>query len=167
MIVCAATLVPEVSSNREPRGAVSGSSPRNRVRDLVQEHLVDIVIRSSKGEVSGNSNSSFSVITGSEPSPGMVKAETPRLIEVQSNNGVCPNSHTVKLRHGFRVKGELIPAGQLSTVSEDWLGRNESTTQLRRRRRCVIGHDGDTGDELGQFLSRQCGRRVRAEADTV
>jgi hypothetical protein len=57
------------------------------------------------GEVSGNSDALFVMVTGAKPSFCVVESKTPRLIKVESDEGICPHSYPVKFSHVFRVNG--------------------------------------------------------------
>ena len=78
---------------------------------------MDVVIVSQLGKVSRNSDALFTVVAGTKPCLRMVERETPRLIQVKPDEGVCPHGHSMKFSHVFRVGGEQALARELSTVS--------------------------------------------------
>jgi len=83
----------------------------------MEKYLVDVVVISQLGEVTGNSDAFLRVITGTKTRFCVVERETPRLIKVESDEGICPHCHPVKFSHVFRVSGEWTWRGKLSTVS--------------------------------------------------
>lgn len=51
VVVCPPSLIANLLGNAPPRRTVSGSGSRNRVGDLVEENLVDVVILSHLGQI--------------------------------------------------------------------------------------------------------------------
>jgi hypothetical protein len=85
---------------------VTGTSSGDGVRHFVEEHLVDIIVISKPSEVSGNGDPFFVVVASTKPGLCVVKRKTPRLIQVESDEGICPHFHSKKVSHMFRVGGE-------------------------------------------------------------
>ena len=77
VVVSSPTFITEAPRNRQPRSTVSGSGPSNGVRDLVEKHLVDVVIVGHMGEMARNGDAFFAVVAGTEPGFSVVERKTP------------------------------------------------------------------------------------------
>jgi len=85
MVMGPTTLVTELPRDRQPACSMSSPGPGNSVGNLVEEHLVDVVIFCHGAEVSRHGDSFFRVITSAETGFGVVEPERPRGVEVKSN----------------------------------------------------------------------------------
>jgi hypothetical protein len=78
---------------------------------------VDVIVISQLGKVSGDGDSFLVMVAGAKPGLRVVEGKTPRLIEVECDEGVCPHLYPMKFSHVFRVGGNQARTGKLSTVS--------------------------------------------------
>ena len=88
--VCPAPSVTEFPSLCKPQRSVACSGANQRVRDFVQEHLLDVIMRALVTEIARESDPQPPVITLAEAGFGVIETERPAGIQaVQSEELVC------------------------------------------------------------------------------
>ena len=101
--MCSTTDVTKLAGAFFPPRSVSLSGAGESVGDFVEEHLMHIIVCGSGSEVPRDRNPLGRVITLSKTCLGVVKAEGPRRIQVQSDEGICPHLHPLQLCHAHRL----------------------------------------------------------------
>lgn len=94
------------------RSGVTGEG----VRDLMQQHLMDVVVFEACGEIAGHGDALLRVVALPGPPLGVVEAERPAVVEVQRDQCFAPDAHTVKFRHAIRLShaADIAVARRLS-----------------------------------------------------
>lgn len=82
---------------------MSRSYPGDGVGNLVEKHLVNLIIGGGATEVSGDTDSLLSMVALTKAGLGMVEIKRPARIQVESNQRVCPDSHPRRISHGHRL----------------------------------------------------------------
>ena len=117
MIVGATPVVAEFPSDFFPLRAVTSTGTRNGVGDLVEQHLVDLVVIGAGGKMPRDGDAALLMVALAKPGLRVVELEAPRAIEVEANQGVGPHPNPLLLRHGHRLARQLPGAGALSPAS--------------------------------------------------
>jgi hypothetical protein len=80
---------------------VPGARAGHRVRDLVQQDLVDLVVVVPRSQVPGDGDAPVGVVAQARALLGVVELERPRgRVEVQSDERLRPDPNAREIRHG-------------------------------------------------------------------
>src|SRR6185312_11101237 len=112
-VVQSLALVAELCGHTLPFRSVPRVRPRDRVRDLVQQHLVDLVVLVAAGEVARDTDAAVGVVAEPRPRLRVVEAERPCRLEVQRDERVRPGAHSVQVCHATT----LTPASDLAKLA--------------------------------------------------
>jgi hypothetical protein len=92
--------VAEVCRNGLPAGTVASFYSGQRVRHLVQQNLVNLIVFVPSGQVPRYGDSFFGVTAEPRASLGVVETERPfRRIQMQRNESICPLSNPHQISH--------------------------------------------------------------------
>ena len=102
--VSTAANVAEVASDASPLRSVTGLVPRERVGDLVQQRLVDLMFAVLHREISRNADALLCVVAQTRASFCVVEPKGPDTatedrVEVRANERLGPRGHQRKLSH--------------------------------------------------------------------
>lgn len=89
-----ASLIPQLSRGFHPFGPVPCPRTGDGVGDLVEEHLVDVVIFGQDTEVPGHGDTSFVVVAGAETGFSVVEREAPGGVKVKGDESFRPDFHS-------------------------------------------------------------------------
>ncbi len=91
------TDVSELARNALPLPPVARFWARDRMSDLMKQCLMHIVITESRREVSRNRNPLRRVVAEPGAALGVVEAERPCVVKVQTNEGIRPHLHALQI----------------------------------------------------------------------
>lgn len=101
--VQAGSLVAEIGRDGTPARTVPRAGSRDRVRDLVQKHLVNLVVLVSASQVTRYGDALCRVVAEAGSCLRVVEPEAPAGIEVQRDEGVRPGANTIEISHALRL----------------------------------------------------------------
>lgn len=104
-LVRASTDVSQIAGDLLPLRAVGSCGARERVGDLMQQHLVDLVVLEFLGKILRDGDPALRVIAQARPALRIVEAKAPSSlaearVEVVPDQGLSPAPHPVQLAHG-------------------------------------------------------------------
>ena len=108
-------------------------SPRtgHRVRHLVQEHLVRLIIIEPHHEMTGDGDAARSEVAQASPGFGVIETERPGGIQMQRDQGIRPPPHLIEFGHG-RYWGSAKDSAIASRVMAE--STSEAVAPMRTRR---------------------------------
>ena len=103
-VVRGAAHVAEVAGDGLPPGAVARGVPSKGMRDFVQQRLMDLIVVEPGCKVARDCDALALVVTQPCASLRMVEVETPRVIEVRTDERFTPHSHAFQIGHEIRIE---------------------------------------------------------------
>jgi hypothetical protein len=133
-VVGSLSVVAELARNRSPPWSVPHPRPGEGMSDLVQEHLVDLVVFVTTGKVPGNGDPVLVEVAQAGPGLGIVEAKAPdRRVEVERNESLSPRSHPVQFSHASnlsRPEGFALAGAPSVGFAQDFTRVEESISAL-------------------------------------
>ena len=102
-VVGAPADISEAGGDRLPPRPVGSSRPGDGMGNFVQEHLMDVVVIKSRGEMPRHGDALFGESTHAGAGLGVVESEAPGWVEVQGDERIRPPSHSLEISHAGRL----------------------------------------------------------------
>ncbi|CAO1653560.1 hypothetical protein NYA9BBAC_02450 [Salinibacterium sp. NYA9b] len=99
----ALALIAELFGDGFPLRSMAGTGASHRVRYLMQQDLVDLVILVPRSQIPGHGDAFVREVAEPRARLGVVEGELPAVIQVQSDERISPHAHSGKFSHLLRL----------------------------------------------------------------